>query len=136
MLARNNDVLAEGTTDAEGHVRFDPGLLRGLGGAEAALVTAEDGDDYAFLDLVEPGFDLSDRGVAGRAAPPPIGVFVTTERGAYRPGETVFATVLAGDDRAVAIEGLTLTAIVRRADGVEYGRFALPDAGAGRRCRP
>src|SRR5690606_991348 len=58
LLARNNDVLGEAVTDAEGHARFDPGLLRGRGGAEAALVTAEAGDDYAFLSLAEPGFDL------------------------------------------------------------------------------
>ena len=134
LLARNNDVLGRAVTDAEGHARFDPGLLRGRGGAEAALVTAEAGQDFAFLSLAEPGFDLSDRGVAGRPAPPPVDVFVTTERGAYRPGETVFATVLARDDRARAIEGLTLTAIVTRADGVEYGRFPLPDQGAGGRA--
>ncbi len=134
LLARNNDVLGRAVTDADGHARFDPGLLRGRGGAEAALVTAEAGQDFAFLDLAEPGFDLSDRGVAGRPAPPPVDVFVTTERGAYRPGETVFATVLARDDRARAIEGLTLTAIVTRADGVEYGRFPLPDEGAGGRA--
>ena len=134
LLARNNDVLGRAVTDADGHARFDPGLLRGRGGAEAALVTAEAGQDFAFLSLAEPGFDLSDRGVAGRPAPPPVDVFVTTERGAYRPGETVFATVLARDDRARAIEGLTLTAIVTRADGVEYGRFPLPDQGAGGRA--
>lgn len=133
LLARNNDILGEAVSDADGHARFDPGLLRGRGGAEAALVTAEADGDYAFLSLAEPGFDLSDRGVAGRPAPPPVDVFVTTERGAYRPGETVFATVLARDDRAAAIEGLTLTAIVTRADGVEYGRYPLPDQGAGGR---
>ncbi|MFO1209776.1 MAG: alpha-2-macroglobulin family protein [Amaricoccus sp.] len=133
LLARNNDVLGEAATDADGHARFDPGLLRGRGGAEPGLVTAEAGQDYAFLSLAEPGFDLSDRGVAGRPAPPPVDVFVSTERGAYRPGETVFATVLARDDRARAIDGLTLTAIVTRADGVEYGRFPLPDQGAGGR---
>ena len=134
LLARNNDVLGEAVTDAEGRARFDPGLLRGRGGAEAALVTAEAGGDYAFLNLGEPGFDLSDRGVAGRPAPPPVDVFVTTERGAYRPGETIFATILARDDGAAAVEGLTLTAIVSRADGVEYGRYPLPDQGAGGRA--
>lgn len=134
LLARNNEVLGRATTDAEGHARFDPGLLRGRGGAEAALVTADDGQDFAFLNLAEPGFDLSDRGVAGRPAPPPVDVFVSTERGAYRPGETVFATVLARDDRVRAVEGLTLTAIVTRADGVEYGRFPLSDEGAGGRA--
>ena len=133
LLARNNDVLGTAVSDGDGHARFDPGLLRGRGGAEAALVTAEVDADFAFLSLDEPGLDLSDRGVAGRPAPPPIDVYVTTERGAYRPGETVFATVLARDARARAVEGLTLTAIVTRADGVEYGRYPLPDQGAGGR---
>ena len=55
LLARNNDVLGRAVTDAEGHARFDPGLLRGRGGAEAALVTAEAGQDFAFLSLAEPG---------------------------------------------------------------------------------
>ncbi len=134
LLARNNDVLGTAVTDGDGQARFDPGLLRGRGGAEAGLVTAEAGQDYAFLNLAEPGFDLSDRGVAGRPAPPPVDVFATTERGAYRPGETVFATVLARGDRARAVEGLTLTAIVTRADGVEYARYPLPDQGAGGRA--
>ena len=132
LLARNNDVLGHAPSPTPtGTSASIPGLLRGRGGAEAALVTAEAGQDFAFLSLAEPGFDLSDRGVAGRPAPPPVDVFVTTERGAYRPGETVFATVLARDDRARAVEGLTLTAIVTRADGVEYGRY--PAARPGRR---
>ncbi|HET9068492.1 MAG TPA: MG2 domain-containing protein, partial [Amaricoccus sp.] len=134
LLARNNDVLGTAVTDAEGHARVDPGLLRGRGGAEAALVTAEASGDFAFLSLAEPGFDLSDRGVAGRPAPPPVDVFVSTERGAYRPGETVFATILARDGQARAIGGLPLTAIVTRADGVEYARYPLADEGAGGRA--
>ncbi len=134
LIARNNDVLGRAVTDAAGYVRFDPGLLRGAGGAEAALVTAEADGDFAFLDLTEPGFDLSDRGVEGRPAPAPVDVFLTTDRGAYRPGETVFATILARDARGQAILGLPLTAIVSRPDGVEFGRYTLPDAGAGGRA--
>jgi uncharacterized protein YfaS (alpha-2-macroglobulin family) len=133
LVARNNEVLGTTASDADGRARFDPGLLRGRGGAEAALVTAELGDDFAFLSLTEPPFDLSDRGVEGRAAPPPVDVFVTTERGAYRPGETVHATILTRDARAAAVEGLPLTAIVTRPDGVEHTREVLADAGAGGR---
>lgn len=134
LIARNNDVLGKAVTDAEGHVRFDPGLLRGKGGAEAALVTAEDRDgDFAFLDLTEPGFDLSDRGVGGRPAPKAVDVFISTERGAYRPGEPVFATILARDRSAHAISGLPLTAIVTRPDSVQYTKMTLPDAGSGGR---
>ena len=134
LLARNNEVLGTATTDADGHARFDPGLLRGKGGAEAALVTAETAGDFVFLDLGEPGFDLSDRGVEGRPAPPPVDVFVATERGAYRPGETVFATILARTTEVAAIDGLPLTGIVTRPDGVEHARLTLPDQGAGGRA--
>lgn len=134
LVARNNDVLGTAETDAAGIARFDPGLLRGRGGAEPALVSAEAGTDFAFLSLAEAGLDLSDRGVEGRPAPPPVDVFLSTERGAYRPGETVFATVLARDARVRAVEGLTLTAIVTRPDGVEAGRYPLPDQGAGGRA--
>ena len=134
LVARNNEVLGTAVTDAEGRAQFDPGLLRGRGGAEAELVNVAAEGDFAFLSLAEPGFDLSDRGVEGRPAPPPVDVFVTTERGAYRPGETVYATILARDAAAQAITGLPLTAIVTRADGVEFGRFTLPDEGAGGRA--
>ena len=130
LLARNNDVLGERRRPTP---RATPASTPASCAAAAAPRPASSpprpAQDYAFLNLAEPGFDLSDRGVAGRPAPPPVDVFVTTERGAYRPGETVFATVLARDDRARAVEGLTLTAIVTRADGVEYGRYPAPRPG-------
>lgn len=137
LLAVNNEVLGTATTDADGVGRFDAGLLRGRGGMEPALLVAEEtlpeGADLAFLDLAAPALDLSDRGVEGRPAPPPIDVFVATDRGAYRPGETVYATMLARDAAAEALPGLPLTAIVLRPDGIEHARAVLADAGAGGR---
>ena len=63
-------------------------------------MVVKDGDsDIAFLSLTDPEFDLSDRGVEGREAAPPVDVFLTTDRGAYRAGETVYATALARDAR-------------------------------------
>ncbi|MEO0386362.1 MAG: alpha-2-macroglobulin family protein, partial [Pseudomonadota bacterium] len=133
LVARNNAVLATRVTDAAGYARFPASLARGTGGAAPALLVAETGEDYAFLDLTEAPFDLSDRGVEGRAAPGPIDVFATPERGAYRPGETVFTTILMRDAAAHGIVGVPLTAIVRRPDGVEHLRRVLADAGAGGR---
>ena len=67
LLARNNEVLAVKKTDADGAVAFEPGLARGEGGqAPAMLVASSDGGDYAFLNLTQSAFDLTDRGVAGR----------------------------------------------------------------------
>ncbi len=134
LMARNNEVLGEATTNAEGYARFSPGLTRGNRGSAPALLTAErEAGDFAFLDLTTPGFDLSDRGVEGRAAPGPVDIFATTERGAYRPGETVHATILARDAQAAAINNLPLTVIVQRPDGVEHLRRAAPGEGAGGR---
>ena len=56
-------------------------------------------NDYAFLSLKSPAFDLSDRGVAGRPVPAGLDAFVYTERGVYRTGETVAVTALLRDAR-------------------------------------
>jgi hypothetical protein len=132
LLSRANAVLGTAVTDGEGYARFAPGLARGTGGAEPALVVVKEGQtDIAFLSLTDPEFDLSDRGVEGREAAGPVDVFLTTERGAYRAGETVYVTALARDSAAQAITGLPLTAVVRRPDGVEYARQLLNDWGGG-----
>ena len=142
LLSRANAVLAEGVTDAQGYLRFDAGLTRGTGSAAPAMVVVRDGggaeegteeaaEDIAFLSLTDPAFDLSDRGVEGRPPSPPIDAFLATDRGAYRAGEVIHATVLARDDRAAAITGLPVTAILTRPDGVEYARVLSTDDVAG-----
>ena len=132
LLSRTNEVLGTVATDAMGYARFDAGLARGTGAAGPALIVARDGDSgIAFLSLTDPEFDLSDRGVEGREAAPPVDVFLTTDRGAYRAGETVYATALARDPQTAAIEGVPLTAILTRPDGVEYSRAVVNDSGAG-----
>jgi len=132
VLAVNNEVLTSVSTDAAGYVKVDPGYLAGTGGMAPAMLTLTDeGGDFAWISLAESGFDLSDRGVAGRAAPGPVDIFATTERGIYRAGETVFGTILARDSAAKALVDLPLTAIIRRPDGVEFARELLPELGGG-----
>ena len=132
LVSRANSVLAEVETDAQGHARVPEGLTAGQGSAAPALVVVRAGDDdMAFLSLTEPAFDLSDRGVEGRPAAPPIDVFATTDRGAYRAGEVVHATVLARDGRSEAIGGLPITAVLYRPDGVEYSRNLSQGSAAG-----
>jgi alpha-2-macroglobulin len=132
LISNSNDVLASLVTDSEGYAQFDASLTRGLGASAPALVLLRRGDDdLAFLSLKDAEFDLSDRGVAGLPAAPPVNVFMATDRGAYRAGETVFVTALARDAGSAAIEGLPLTAILTRPDGVEYLRMVVADGGAG-----
>src|SRR5215475_13991821 len=133
LIARNNEVLAVLQTDRNGFMHFEAGLARGEGGAAPAAIVAGEKNDYAFLSLKSPAFDLSDRGVAGRAVPAGLDAFVYTERGVYRTGETVAVTALLRDARGVAAPNVPLTLVVARPDGVEYRRAVVADQGLGGR---
>jgi uncharacterized protein YfaS (alpha-2-macroglobulin family) len=97
LLARNNDILGEATTDAEGVARFGAALLRGEGPQAPVALHAFAGEDFASLDLETAAFDLSDRGAAGAPHPGPLDAFVWLDRGIYRPGETVQVAALLRD---------------------------------------
>lgn len=134
LIARNNEVLGTSKADARGYVRFDAALARGEGGQAAAVLVAETAaGDYAFLDLTAAAFDLTDRGVGGRAAPGPVDAFAYADRGVYRPGETVHLTTLVRN-RAGGASPLPVTLVLWRPDGVEHSRKALPDQGLGGRA--
>lgn len=125
LLARNNEVLAKALTDRSGFAHFDPGLLRGEGGRTATSVMAfrsKEGD-FSFLDLTRAAYDLSDRGVSGRQAPGDTDVFFYTDRGVYRPGETVHLMALLRDAAAKSISNLPLSLRLKRPDGTEAMRF-------------
>ncbi|MCV3735948.1 alpha-2-macroglobulin family protein [Rhizobium sp. TRM96647] len=132
LLARNNEILGTATTDADGRATFTAGLIRGTAATMPAVLTARNASaDYVFLDMTRAGFDLSDRGVTGRAAPGAIDIFAWTERGIYRTGETVHAAALARDVEANAVEGLPLTFVFTRPDGVEDRRVVSNDSRIG-----
>src|SRR5947208_3024515 len=134
LVARNNEILATRKTDDSGHVLFEAGLARGEGGLSPAMLTVmSEKADYAFLSLKTNAFDLTDRGVAGRAVPAGADAFVYAERGVYRSNETVYLTALVRDGQGNAVAGGPLTMVIERPDGVEYRRAVLPDQGAGGR---
>ncbi len=120
LLAQNNDIIAEARADAEGLVRFPVPLLRGPGGqAPAALHLFADNGDFATLDLHAAAFDLSDRGVTGMAPSGPIDAFAWTDRGIYRPGETVNVMALLRDAAGAPLD-LPSHVIVRKPNGTQY----------------
>jgi uncharacterized protein YfaS (alpha-2-macroglobulin family) len=134
LIARNNEVLGTARTDTQGIAAFEAGLSRGTGGLAPALVVGRGEDkDYGFLDITKQAFDLSDRGVGGRTPPGPLDAMVFTERGVYRPGETVYVTALLRDAAANAVGGTPLIVKLFRPDGVEDRRQTLADQGNGGR---
>jgi uncharacterized protein YfaS (alpha-2-macroglobulin family) len=125
LVARNNNVLSTATTDASGRADFDAPLFNGKGGDEPVVVMAYGAnDDFSFLDLRRPSFDLTDRGVGGRDTPGPIDAYIYTERGIYRPGETIKAVAMLRDRVGTAVTA-PLTLVATRPDGVEFARTTI-----------
>ena len=98
LLAENNDILGETTTDADGFGHFAAPLLHGDGPVAPRAIEVLGGEDYTMLDLSSAAFDLSDRGVAGLPHPGPLDAYVWLDRGIYRPGETAQVMALLRDN--------------------------------------
>jgi uncharacterized protein YfaS (alpha-2-macroglobulin family) len=134
LLSRGNEPIGKLVTDAAGRVNFPAGMMRGRGAAEPTSIMALNADKQEFsrLELTKGAFDLSDRGIDGRDLPGPVDAFLYTERGVYRPGETVQLMAMLRDDSATALRDMPVTLIVKRPDGSEFTRYttALPASGA------
>ena len=123
VIGQNNMVLAETTTDINGWANFSGALGQAKRGMRPLYVTAETEDgDFVFLALNDHAFDLSSHGVGGRTPPGPIEAFTYSDRGIYRPGETVRVGILLRDDKGKAVPSLPLTAVIQRPDGQEHTR--------------
>ncbi len=128
LIAHNNAKLGTAVTDDQGFAHFPAGLVRGGGGNRPhSLLAYGADDDFSFLDLTRTGLDLLDRGVAGRSPPGAVDGFLYTERGIYRPGETVRFAALLRDGKAAAVTDLPLTFVAWRPDGKEFRRQVLND---------
>ncbi|MBS0520681.1 MAG: alpha-2-macroglobulin family protein [Proteobacteria bacterium] len=134
LLSRGNDPLGKAVTAADGRASFPASLLKGRGAAEpvAVMVTDAAKQEFSRLELTKSAFDLSDRGIDGRPQPGPVDAFLYTERGVYRPGETVQLMAMLRDDAANALKDLPVTLTVNRPDGTEFLKYtqALGASGA------
>jgi uncharacterized protein YfaS (alpha-2-macroglobulin family) len=124
LIARNNEELEVKTTGSDGRVSFSAAITRGTGGTEPVAVMAYQGTDFSFLDLRRPAFDLTDRGVDGRASPDLIDAYLYTDRGIYRPGETVNVVTLLRDQQAKSLND-RLTYVLSRPDGLESKKWVV-----------
>jgi uncharacterized protein YfaS (alpha-2-macroglobulin family) len=144
LLARNGETLAEAVSDASGHVKFDRPLLDGESAAHAKMVMAYGAQgDLAVLDLDRAPVDLSKQGVGGRTsegddaatkgrtAASVVDAFLYSDRGIYRPGETVRVNALLRDHEAKAVKDRKGALVVRRPSGVEFKRYPFDKAPLG-----
>ena len=126
LIAANNEVLAEGVTNANGHVKFDAAVTSGAHPLSPSMVTAfGPRDDYTVLDLKRAPLDLSERNIAGRDAPSKADGYVWLDRGIYRPGETAHFTAILRDDAGNALTNRAATIVVHRPNGAEVERLRI-----------
>ncbi len=117
LIAADNAILGTAKTNDDGIAFFPAPLLAGPGGqAPSALHINSRHGDFSLVDLNASPFDLSDRGVSGRAEPKPIDPYIYTDRGIYRPGETIHLTALLRNPNGKKLN-IPLHLIVRRPGG-------------------
>lgn len=137
LISTGQDTLGEQVTDASGSAVFPASLLVGRRANTAAtLVAYGDKGNFAFQDLTGSAFDLSDRGVSGRTPPASFQAFLYSERGIYRPGETINLVALLRDRTGIAVNNQPLKIILRRPNGMEDRSFVLPQAASGGFLQP
>ncbi len=133
LLAANNAVLAEAKPNDQGRVTFDAPLMNGQGNMAPRLVlaTAANGE-LAALDLARAPVDLSEQEVGGRSTPGPVDAYVYTDRGIYRPGESVELTAMLRDRAGRQVTGRNGNLIIYRPNGLVASkvRFTDPKSGA------
>jgi len=83
--------------------------------------------DYAVLDMSRAPLDLSSMDVQGRGVTGAFDLYAFTDRGIYRPGESIQLTTLLRDSKAMAIEGRNLTLRVLRPDNAVEEKRTLTD---------
>jgi uncharacterized protein YfaS (alpha-2-macroglobulin family) len=104
LVAQNNEILASTTTDKTGHVHFATSLLKGAGVMSPRMVMGYgQNGDYAVLDFNRSPLDLSAFDIGGRSVSGTVDSYIYTERGVYRPGETLHLTAMLRDKHARAI---------------------------------
>jgi uncharacterized protein YfaS (alpha-2-macroglobulin family) len=117
LIAFNNQIIGSIVTDKNGVAKFKSSLTRGKGGDRPALITATIKDDYNFISLKSSSLDLSERGVAGHAAPKKQDLFIYTDRGVYRPGGTVRLSAILRNTKNKALGNLPLKFTIRTPQG-------------------
>ena len=100
LLSKNNQTLVEGKTDSRGLAVFE-NIKDKLAGFEPFVIIATRDGDLSYLRLDETLLPISDFDVSGRPyLSSGYEAFIYTDRGVYRPGDTVHIVSLVRGESA------------------------------------
>ncbi len=127
-LSRTNQTLATAVTDADGLVRLP--IDKDHPDGAPWVIAAEAGEDLAYWQEGEGKWVLDDVDQSGRNAPENYDVWMYTERGVYRPGDTLHVTGVIRDPRGATPAPFPLTVNITRPDGRRVAQqTVVPEAG-------
>ncbi|WP_443748849.1 alpha-2-macroglobulin family protein [Asticcacaulis solisilvae] len=142
LVATNGDTLGEARSGVDGRVTFNSALLKGTDALQAKMVMAYGpNDDYTAADVQRAPMDLTSHGVGGRqdddnvaegrANSYGVDSYVYTDRGIYRPGETVHLVAMVRDNEGKTVKDRKGVLIVSRPSGIEAFRFRFEETKQG-----
>ncbi len=115
VYARNNQVLARGTADERGLVQLN---WKQEGDFAPFIITAELDGDLSYMSLNQSGVSQgSGLGGAATLDPGELEAAVFSDRGIYRPGESVFIQALVRDAQLQSPAPFPALMRIRRPDG-------------------
>lgn len=114
-ISYTNQTLASATTAADGSARL-PVSPKHPDGAPWVIVAEKD-NDLAYLVTDRREWVVDDVDQSGRAHPGAYDVLLYTERGVYRPGDTLHVTGLIRDAQGATPPSFPLAIKIKRPDG-------------------
>ncbi|HEX4098631.1 MAG TPA: MG2 domain-containing protein, partial [Caulobacteraceae bacterium] len=143
LVAGDGEDLGAGVSDASGRVAFPHPMLAGEGSSHPKMLMAYGPQaDLAVLDLDRSPVDMSALGVGGRPAPgsdptegrqskTAVDGYLYSDRGIYRPGESVHLVAMVRDQRGAAVKDRKGKLVIKRPSGVVFAKYDFTGADAG-----
>lgn len=128
LIANNGEVLAETKTNNEGTGSFAKEFVTGKNALAPAKILAEGKNDYFIQNLSDDVLYLEDN--KGSKSNSNYEVYAYTDRGIYRPNETVHYTALLRNKHLQAVN-LPLTLKIVNSYGSELSSHLLSDSAMG-----
>jgi len=114
-ISYNNQVLGGGVTGPDGIARLE--VAENHPDGKPWVVVAEKGEDMSYLQPENRLWVIDDVDQSGRDVPRTYDVMLYTERGVYRPGDTIHLTGLVRDAAGRTPPAFPLCLHVKRPDG-------------------
>lgn len=126
LVTKANDIVFRGETDQDGVISLPEPAVRGKGANTPSHLVVRSAKDFSFLILDHAALDLSSLDVKGRTLNTNLDAYLFTDRGIYRPRETVHLTGLVRNQLATTIGVGSVELVVYRPNGSIHSSWVPP----------